>query len=101
MCRLSLESLSAVFSDPNTIAAYLSIGLIYAVFVIPICSVYCNTLLANLNARAYIRGEETVHDVDVDFKSFSSSSWRVANISWRQAAQTGQSGVFRMSGGFS
>ncbi|KAF8546536.1 hypothetical protein OG21DRAFT_1107881 [Imleria badia] len=37
-----------------------------AVFSFPLCSVYCNTLLANLNGRAYIRGETTTHNVDVD-----------------------------------
>ncbi|KAN0088271.1 hypothetical protein V8E55_005328 [Tylopilus felleus] len=33
------------------------ISSLYAVFGLPLCSVYCNTLLANLNARSYIRGE--------------------------------------------
>ena len=37
-----------------------------AVFAFPLCSVYCNTLLANLNARAYIRGETTTYNVDAD-----------------------------------
>jgi hypothetical protein len=37
-----------------------------AVFSFPLCSVYCNTLLANLNGRAYIRGETTTHNVDAD-----------------------------------
>jgi len=42
-------------------------NLLYSVFAFPLCSVYCNTLLANLNARAYIRGETTTtHNVDVD-----------------------------------
>ncbi|KAN0088242.1 hypothetical protein V8E55_005299 [Tylopilus felleus] len=26
----------------------------YAIFIVPLCSVYCNTLLANLNARTYL-----------------------------------------------
>lgn len=35
---------------------------LYLVFGFPLCSIYCNTLLANLNARAYIQGETaTVH----------------------------------------
>ncbi|KAH0836829.1 hypothetical protein J3R83DRAFT_8605, partial [Lanmaoa asiatica] len=42
------------------------LNLLYAVFGIPLCSVYCNTLLANLNARAYIRGEATTPNVGVD-----------------------------------
>jgi hypothetical protein len=36
------------------------------VFGIPLSSLYCNTLLANLNARAYIRGETTTHNPDTD-----------------------------------
>jgi len=31
------------------------------VFGTPVCPLYCNTLLANLNARAYIQGEVNVH----------------------------------------
>lgn len=34
---------------------------LYLVFAIPLSSLYCNTLLANLNARVYIRGEATTH----------------------------------------
>lgn len=48
--------------------------MIYAVFSFPICSVYCNTLLANLNGRAYLRGEETVQ-----MDMFKTSSLRVPN----------------------
>ena len=34
---------------------------------------YCNTLLANLNVRSYVRGDTVVHTVDADlFKSLSS-----------------------------
>ncbi|KAI9567071.1 hypothetical protein HD554DRAFT_2039769 [Boletus coccyginus] len=36
-------------------------NMIYTVFVIPLCPVYCNTVLANLNARAYVRAEATRH----------------------------------------
>ncbi|KAF8448801.1 hypothetical protein L210DRAFT_2627601 [Boletus edulis BED1] len=32
---------------------------IYTVFGVPLCSVYCNTVLANLNARTYILGDMT------------------------------------------
>ncbi|KAN0088218.1 hypothetical protein V8E55_005275 [Tylopilus felleus] len=49
-------------------------NMIYAVFSFPICSVYCNTLLANLNGRAYLRGEETVQ-----MDMFKTSSLRVPN----------------------
>ena len=38
---------------------------IYVVFAVPLCSVYTNTLLANLNARGYIRGEMTSQNVDL------------------------------------
>jgi len=41
-------------------------NLLYVVFGIPLSSLYCNTLLANLNARAYIRGETTTHNPDTD-----------------------------------
>jgi len=41
-----------------------SSNLLNAMFSIPLCSVYCNTLLANLNAREYIRGEMTTRNVD-------------------------------------
>ena len=36
------------------------------VFGIPLSSLYCNTVLANLNARAYIRGESATHNPDTD-----------------------------------
>lgn len=36
------------------------------VFGIPLSSVYCNTLLANLNARTYIRGGTTAPDTGAD-----------------------------------
>jgi len=36
--------------------------LLSTVFGIPVCPLYCNTLLANLNARAYIQGEVNVHN---------------------------------------
>ncbi|KAF8448800.1 hypothetical protein L210DRAFT_3500458 [Boletus edulis BED1] len=39
---------------------------ICTVCMIPLCSVYCNTLLANLNARAYVLGAGTTHNVDLD-----------------------------------
>ena len=45
----------------------------YTVFGFPLCSVYCNTLLANLNARTYIRGETTTHHTDVDLFTTSTS----------------------------
>ncbi|KAI9568509.1 hypothetical protein HD554DRAFT_2098636 [Boletus coccyginus] len=48
---------------------------LYVVFGYPLCSVYCNTLLANLNARAYIRGETTTLNTDADL--FTSSTQRV------------------------
>lgn len=43
--------------------------LYYALFDIPICSVYCNTLLANLNMRATIAGQPSV--VEMDLTTFS------------------------------
>ncbi|KAF8133371.1 hypothetical protein EV363DRAFT_1259064 [Boletus edulis] len=46
---------------------------ICTVTMIPLCAVYCNTLLANLNARAYVMGTETTYNVDVDLFSGPSS----------------------------
>ena len=43
------------------------------VFGLPLCSVYCNTLLANLNARSYIRGETTTLNTDADLCTSSTS----------------------------
>ncbi|KAG9318042.1 hypothetical protein JVU11DRAFT_106 [Chiua virens] len=34
-------------------------NLVYSVFDFPLASIYCNTLLANMNARAYIKGQST------------------------------------------
>ncbi|KAI9454593.1 hypothetical protein HD554DRAFT_2150025 [Boletus coccyginus] len=42
------------------------------VFSFSLCSIYCNTTLANLNARAYIRGETRAYNTDVDL--FASST---------------------------
>ncbi|KAF8141405.1 hypothetical protein EV363DRAFT_1578669 [Boletus edulis] len=47
---------------------------IYTVFGVPLCSIYCNTVLANLNARTYILGDMTTH---VD-------SWRTGGSSTQQ-----------------
>ena len=43
-----------------------SLGMLYMVFGIPLSSLYCNTLLANLNARAYIRGDAVTHSVGIN-----------------------------------
>ncbi|KAH0836835.1 hypothetical protein J3R83DRAFT_8619 [Lanmaoa asiatica] len=51
---------TALFALLTLILLYVSpSNLLYALFGIPICPIYCNTLLANLNAREYIRGEAT------------------------------------------
>jgi hypothetical protein len=41
-------------------------NLLYSVFAFPLCSVYCNTLLANLNARSYIRGDPVVDNIGAE-----------------------------------
>ncbi|KAF8555074.1 hypothetical protein OG21DRAFT_1484163 [Imleria badia] len=53
-----------------------STNLVYLVFAIPLASLYCNTLLANLNARTYIRGEATTlrDDVATELTIMSSPS---------------------------
>ncbi|KAN0073659.1 hypothetical protein V8E55_012136 [Tylopilus felleus] len=38
-----------------------STSALYMVFSIPLSSLYCNALLANLNVRSYVRGEGTTH----------------------------------------
>lgn len=38
---------------------------LYLVFSVPLPAIYCNTLLANLNARTYIRGGTTSHELVV------------------------------------
>ena len=35
-------------------------------FGIPLGSIYCNTLLANLNARSYIRGDAVVDNIGAE-----------------------------------
>ncbi|KAI9454600.1 hypothetical protein HD554DRAFT_2150087 [Boletus coccyginus] len=45
----------------------------YVVFGFPLCSIYCNTLLANLNARAYIRGETATLHTDAGLHTSSTS----------------------------
>lgn len=40
---------------------------------LPLCSVYCNTVLANLNAGAYFRGEALPHNTDTDWFTTSGS----------------------------
>ena len=52
----------------------------------PLCSLYCNTLLANLNARAYIGGGETRNIVDMDF--FTSYNSRLENTQTDQQNNT-------------
>ncbi|KAI9566346.1 hypothetical protein HD554DRAFT_2174528 [Boletus coccyginus] len=47
-------------------------NLLQVVFGIPLSSLYCNTLLANLNARTYIRGEAVTHNVGSDLVTVSS-----------------------------
>ena len=47
-------------------------------FIIPLCPLYCNTLLANLNVRAYVRGEPTAHDAGGDL--FTSATSPMSNI---------------------
>ncbi|KAF8555073.1 hypothetical protein OG21DRAFT_955594 [Imleria badia] len=41
-------------------------NLIYVLFGIPLGSIYCNTLLANLNARSYIRGDPVVDNIGAE-----------------------------------
>ena len=70
------------------------------VFSSPLCSVYCNTLLANLNGRAYIRGESTTHNADVDLFANTTSGFGVSDSN--KGDKRPQRVVsFRTSGGFS
>src|SRR6266702_3064642 len=63
---------------------------IYAVFAMPVTSIYCNTLLANLNARAYVRGAVLPHNVDTDL--FTSSS-ALESDTTKTAKQGGQAKI--------
>lgn len=51
--------------------------MIYAVPATPLCAAYCNTVLANLNARVYIAREEAPQTVDMDL--FPNSSVPVSD----------------------
>ncbi|KAF8130262.1 hypothetical protein EV363DRAFT_1167870 [Boletus edulis] len=53
--------------------------LIYTTFVIPQCPVYCNTLLANLNARAYVGRGGTTHDDDSGLFTTPLASLQMSN----------------------
>ena len=68
------------------------------VFAFPLCSVYCNTLLANLNARAYIRGETTMHNTEADL--FTSSTSRAPNSTNADKHRSEPRVSFRMPGEF-
>ncbi|KAF8555072.1 hypothetical protein OG21DRAFT_1603108 [Imleria badia] len=46
-------------------------SLLYMVFCNPLGSVYCNALLANLNARTYIRGGKATHNAGADMAMMS------------------------------
>ncbi|KAH0830189.1 hypothetical protein J3R83DRAFT_1544 [Lanmaoa asiatica] len=48
--------------------------LIYVVFDFPLCSIYCNTLLANLNARSYIKNQASTLNVGADLITDSRES---------------------------
>ncbi|KAH7917972.1 hypothetical protein BV22DRAFT_1042060 [Leucogyrophana mollusca] len=52
-------------------------NLIYVVGYFPVSSIYCNTLLANLNARAYIRGESSSLSAGADLISMQFSTTKV------------------------
>jgi len=45
----------------------------YSIFVIPLGSVYCNTLLANLNVRTYLKGAGSTFTVDISLSSARST----------------------------
>ncbi|KAH7888825.1 hypothetical protein F5I97DRAFT_2005299 [Phlebopus sp. FC_14] len=62
---------TAVFAVCD-IATYLGIQgtSIWVVFDMPICSLYCNTLLANLNGRTYIAGKSTIISTGINLSTF-------------------------------
>lgn len=49
-----------------------STSLLFVLFGFPLASLYCNALLANLNARSYIRGEGMGHDASADLVTMNS-----------------------------
>ncbi|KAF9224889.1 hypothetical protein BS17DRAFT_55366 [Gyrodon lividus] len=52
--------------------------LIFTALYYPLCTVYCNTLLASLNARSYARGGSNTH----------TASHRHRSLVWRRTADT-------------
>lgn len=60
-------------------------GVLYAVFSAPLCSVYCKTILANLNARMYFWGGPTLgttvdnNTFDLDLPASSTLQSKVSN----------------------
>ncbi|KAN0080021.1 hypothetical protein V8E55_009587 [Tylopilus felleus] len=67
MFAVNTGSWTALFAVLSAIfTAVFRANALSAVFSIPLSSVYCNTLLANLNARTYIRGDGTTHNASTD-----------------------------------
>ncbi|KIJ57669.1 hypothetical protein HYDPIDRAFT_120479, partial [Hydnomerulius pinastri MD-312] len=59
---------------------------VYAGFYFPLCTLYCNTLVANFNVRSYARGNDEVYCLptisasDSDRSDRSGASWNPASV---------------------
>lgn len=69
-------------------------NVLYAVPGMPLCAVCCNTVLANLNARAYLGGGGTANMVDIDLFANSGSS-QTGHVRFRYSDQYGHRGLTR------
>ncbi|KAF8130254.1 hypothetical protein EV363DRAFT_1584269 [Boletus edulis] len=80
MFAVNTGTWTALFSLLTIILLHLSpSNLIYTAFVIPQYPVYCNTHLANLNARAYVGRGGTTHDDDSGLFTTPLASLQMSN----------------------
>jgi hypothetical protein len=59
----------------------------YALFDIPICSLYCNTLLANLNMRTSIAERQS--EVEMNLTSFNVVRPQIATLTFKDGEPKG------------
>lgn len=75
MFSIASGSWTALFSIITIILDFASKHTrIWIIFDLPVCMLYCNTLLANLNGRAYITGKGSVIADNVHLSTFKAMS---------------------------
>ncbi|KAG9315406.1 hypothetical protein JVU11DRAFT_4556 [Chiua virens] len=91
---LALLTIILLHAFPTNIINYLP--------YLPLCSVYCNTLLANLNVRAYIKGSGATHYIEMDlfsttlpraYESMEADEQQEASLSVPSAKEEKKSGT--------